>query len=278
MSGNTKVALVTGASSGIGADTALRLREAGHTVYGAARRIERMTALRDAGVRILSLDVTDEDSIRKAIDGIIHESGRIDVLVNNAGYGSYGSLEDVPLAEARAQIEVNVFGLAHLTQLVLPHMRARRSGTIINISSMGGKLVTPLGGWYHASKYAVEALSDALRMETKQFGINVVVVEPGSIRTEWGAIAAETLKETSSKGAYANLAEGVATTLAASSQPDAKMTSAPSVIGRTIVKAAGARRPRTRYRVGFGAAPMIFLRRLLPDRAFDFVIRRAFGI
>ncbi len=278
MSGNTKIALVTGASSGIGADTALRLREAGHTVYGAARRIERMTALRDAGVRVLSLDVTDEDSIRKAIDTIIHESGRIDVLVNNAGYGSYGSLEDVPLAEARAQIEVNVFGLAHLTQLVLPHMRARRSGTIINISSMGGKLVTPLGGWYHASKYAVEALSDALRMETKQFGINVVVVEPGSIRTEWGAIAAETLKETSSKGAYANLAEGVATTLAASSQPDAKMTSAPSVIGKTIVKAAGARRPRTRYRVGFGAAPMMSLRRLLPDRAFDFVIRRAFGI
>ncbi|GAQ51338.1 oxidoreductase [Streptomyces acidiscabies] len=278
MSSTTKVALVTGASSGIGADTALRLREAGYTVYGAARRVERMTALRDAGVHVLSLDVTDEDSLRKAIDQIISTSGRIDVLVNNAGYGSYGSVEDVPLSEARAQIEVNVFGLARLTQLVLPHMRAQRSGTIVNVSSMGGKLVTPLGGWYHASKYAVEALSDALRMETKQFGIDVVVVEPGSIRTEWGAIAAETLKETSGKGAYSGLAEGVSKTLAASSQPDARMTSAPSVIGKTIVKIANARRPRTRYRVGFGAAPTMFLRWLLPDRAFDFVVRSAFGV
>lgn len=278
MSSTTKVALVTGASSGIGADTALRLREAGYIVYGAARRVERMTALRDAGVHVLSLDVTDEDSVRTAIGSILHQSGRIDVLVNNAGYGSYGSIEDVPLDEARAQIEVNVFGLARLTQLAVPHMRAQRSGTVINISSMGGKLVTPLGGWYHASKYAVEALSDALRMETKQFGIDVVVVEPGSIRTEWGAIAAETLKEISSKGAYSIPAEGVATALAQSSKPDARRTSAPSVIGKTVVKIAKARRPRTRYRVGFGSTPAIFLRWLLPDRPFDFVIRRAFGI
>ena len=147
------------------------------------------------------------------------------------------------------------------------------SGTIVNISSMGGKRAAPLGGWYHA----VEALSDALRMETRQFNIEVVV-EPGSIRTEWGAIAAETLKETSSKGAYSTLAEGVAKMLAASSQPDARMTSAPSVIGKTIVKIAKARRPHTRYRVGFGAAPTMFLRWLLPDRAFDLVTRSAFGV
>jgi short-subunit dehydrogenase len=278
MSSTTKVALVTGASSGIGADAALRLKEAGYTVYGAARRTERMSALHAAGVKVLSLDVTDDDSIHTAVDTIIGQSGRIDVLVNNAGYGSYGSIEDVPMGEARAQIEVNVFGLARLTQLVLPHMRAQRSGTIINISSMGGKLVTPLGGWYHASKYAVEALSDALRMETAQFGINVVVIEPGSIRTEWGAIAAQTLTETSSKGAYSTLADGVAATLAASSQPNARMTSAPSVIGKTVVKIAKARRPRTRYRVGFGARPMVFLRRLLPDRAFDSLMRRAMGV
>jgi short-subunit dehydrogenase len=276
----TKVALVTGASSGIGADTALRLKAAGYVVYGAARRVERMRALKDAGVHVLSLDVTSEESIRTALTRIIDESGRIDVLVNNAGYGSYGSIEDVPMDEARAQIEVNVFGLARLTQLVLPYMRAQRSGTVINISSMGGKMVTPLGGWYHASKYAVEALSDALRIETKQFGINVVVVEPGSIRTEWGAIAAQTLRETSSKGegAYSAMADQVATTLAASSQPNARNTSAPGVISKTIVKIANARRPRTRYRVGFGAAPILFMRWLLPDRAFDFVIRRAFGI
>jgi short-subunit dehydrogenase len=278
MSSTAKVALVTGASSGIGADAALRLKEAGYTVYGAARRTERMSALHAAGVKVLSLDVTDDDSIRAAVDTIIGQSGRIDVLVNNAGYGSYGSIEDVPMVEARAQIEVNVFGLAGLTQLVLPHMRAQRSGTIINISSMGGKLVTPLGGWYHASKYAVEALSDALRMETAQFGINVVVVEPGSIRTEWGAIAAESVKDTSAKGAYSTMADRVATALAASSQPDARMTSAPSVIGKTIVEIVKARRPRTRYRVGFGSTPMIFLRRLLSDRAFDAIIRRAVGI
>jgi short-subunit dehydrogenase len=275
MSSTTKVALVTGASSGIGADAALRLKEAGYTVYGAARRTERMSGLQDAGVEVLSLDVTDDDSIRTAVDAIIHQSGRIDLLVNNAGYGSYGSIEDVPMDEARAQTDVNVFGLARLTQLVLPHMRAQRSGTIINISSMGGKFVTPLGGWYHASKYAVEALSDALRMETAQFGINVVVIEPGSIRTEWGAIAAQNLEETSGKGAYLTLADGAAKALAASSQPNARMASAPSVIGKTIVKIAKARRPRTRYRVGFGARPMVFARWLLPDRAFDAVIRRA---
>lgn len=274
----TKVALVTGASSGIGADTALRLKAAGYAVYGAARRTERMSALQNAGVRVIGLDVTDEASIRAAVDTIVRTTGRIDVLVNNAGYGSYGSIEDVPMDEARAQIEVNVFGLARLTQLVLPHMRAQHSGTVINISSMGGKLVTPLGGWYHASKYAVEALSDALRMETEQFGINIVVVEPGSIRTEWGAIAAQALKETSSTGAYSTLADSVATTLAASSQPDARNTSGPEVIGKAIVKIAQARRPRTRYVVGFGAAPVMFLRRILPDRAFDAVIRRVFGI
>ncbi len=278
MSKPTRVALVTGASSGIGADTALRLKEAGYTVYGAARRTERMSALQDAGVNILSLDVTDDDSIRTAVDSIIRESGRIDVLINNAGYGSYGSIEDVPMVEARAQMEVNVFGLARLTQLVLPHMRAQHSGTVINISSVGGEFTTVLGGWYHASKYAVEALSDALRMETAQHGIHVVVVQPGSIRTEWGAIAAEKLKETSATGAYATMANGAASALAASSAPNARNTSEPAVIGKIIVKIAKARRPRTRYRVGFGARPLVFLRRLLSDRAFDSIMRRAMGV
>jgi short-subunit dehydrogenase len=278
MSSTIKVALVTGASSGIGADTALHLKEAGYTVYGAARRTERMSALQDAGVNVLSLDVTDDDSIRTAVETIIGESGRIDVLINNAGYGSYGPIEDVPMDEARAQIEVNVFGLARLTQLVLPHMRAQRGGTVINISSMGGEFTTLLGGWYHASKYAVEALSDALRMETKQHGIRVVVVQPGVIRTEWGAIAAQKLKETSRTGAYSTLADGAAKALAASSEPNARNTSDPAVIGKTIVKIANARRPRTRYRVGFGARPLVFLRRLLSDRAFDSLMRRAMGV
>jgi short-subunit dehydrogenase len=274
----TKVALVTGASSGIGADAALRLQAAGYTVYAAARRTDRMASLKNASVKVLGLDLTDDGSISKAVDAIVSETGRIDVLVNNAGYGSYGAIEDVPMTEARAQIEVNVFGLARLTQLVLPHMRARRSGTIINISSMGGEFTGLLGGWYHASKYAVEALSDALRMETAKHGIRVVVIQPGGIRTEWGAIAAANLKAAATTtDAYADLAAGAAKALAAGSDPNARTASDPSVIGKTIVKAAQAKRPRTRYRVGFGARPMVFMRRLLSDRAFDGLMRRAMG-
>ena len=198
----TGVALVTGASSGIGEDTAHKLRALGYIVYGAARRTDRLQALAADGIRPLAMDVTDDASMSAGVNRILEETGRIDVLVNNAGYGSYGAIEDVPIDEARRQFEVNVFGLGRLTQLVTPHMRAQGSGTIINISSMGGKLTTPLGGWYHATKYAVEALSDALRMELRPFGIDVVVVEPGGIRTEWSSIAADHLEAT---------AEGVAT-------------------------------------------------------------------
>ncbi|MET8450865.1 oxidoreductase [Streptomyces sp. NPDC005209] len=273
-----KVALVTGASSGIGEAIARHLKEAGYTVYGAARRVDRMAALAEDGVHTLSLDVTDEASLTAAIKRIIDAEGRIDVLVNNAGYGSYGALEDVSLDEARAQIEVNVFGLARLTQLVLPHMRAQRSGTVVNISSMGGKFTTPLGAWYHASKYAVEALSDALRMETRPFGIHVTVVEPGSIQTEWGDIAADKLRRTSGgDGPYAKQAEAMAKTLEGSSR-GGRMTSPPAVIARTVTKAATARRPKTRYRAGFGATPLVLLSRILPDRTFDALIKRASGV
>src|SRR5512145_1253867 len=164
-----KVALVTGASSGIGEATALELLARGFVVYGAARRVARMQGIADRGGRILELDVTDDDSMRAAIDTILAERGRIDVLVNNAGYGSYGALEDVPIDEARRQFEVNVFGLARITQLVTPHMRAQRSGRIINISSIGGKFYEPFGAWYHATKFAVEGFSDSLRMELRPF-------------------------------------------------------------------------------------------------------------
>jgi NAD(P)-dependent dehydrogenase (short-subunit alcohol dehydrogenase family) len=157
------VALVTGASSGIGKATALRLAALGFTVYAAARRVERMSDMADHGIHVESLDVTDDGSMVKVVDKIVSEHGRIDILVNNAGYGSYGAVEDVPIAEARRQFDVNVFGLARLTQLVLPHMRAQRDGYIVNISSMGGKIWEPLGGWYHAAKFAVEGLSDCLR-------------------------------------------------------------------------------------------------------------------
>lgn len=250
---SSKVALVTGASSGIGEVTALKLQELGYTVYGAARRVERMSRLAEAGVHVLPMDVTDTASMQAGVDGIIAESGRIDVLLNNAGYGSYGAIEDVPLDEARAQFEVNIFGAARLIQLVLPHMRAQRSGTIVNISSMGGKIHTPLGGWYHGTKFALEGLSDCLRMELKPFGVDVVVVEPGAIRTEWGGIAADNLRKTSGDTAYARQADAMAESLG--SESTARRSSPPSVIADTVAKAVTARRPRTRYAVGFGARP-----------------------
>lgn len=272
----TKIALVTGASSGIGEATARKLHGLGFTVYGAARRVDRMAKLAADGIRPLAMDVTDEDSMQAGIARILAEAGRIDVLVNNAGYGSYGALEDVPLAEARYQFEVNVFGAARLIQLVLPGMRAQRSGTIVNISSMGGKIYTPLGGWYHGTKFALEALSDCLRLEVKPFGIDVVVIEPGGIRTEWGGIAADNLRKVSAEGPYAGQAEPMARSM--DSELADRRTSPPSVIADAIAKAVTARRPRARYLVGFAAKPLVTLRRVLPDRAFDFTIKRATGV
>lgn len=273
---STKTALVTGASSGIGEATALRLSTLGYTVYGAARRVDRMRELAASGIRTLAMDVTDDTSITAGIDQILAETGRIDVLVNNAGYGSYGAIEDVSPEEARRQFDVNVFGAMRLTQLVLPTMRAQRSGTIVNISSMGGKIYTPLGGWYHGTKFALEALSDALRLEVGPFGIRVVVLEPGGIATEWGGIAADGALKTSGTGPYAAQAMAIAGTLG--SDAAAARNSSPWVIANTIGRAVTSRRPKTRYAVGFGARPLIALRWLLPDRAFDVLIRRAMGV
>jgi NADP-dependent 3-hydroxy acid dehydrogenase YdfG len=275
---STKVALVTGGSSGIGEVTARQLMDAGFVVYAAARRTDRMAALEADGVHVVELDVTDEGSVQQAVATVLSEQGRIDVLVNNAGYGSYGALEDVPLAEAQAQLDVNVIGLARLTQLVLPSMRAQGSGTVINISSVGGRFATPMGAWYHASKYAVEGLSDAMRLELKRFDINVVVIEPGSIQTEWGAIAADKLRATSAQGAYAAQANAMATSLDASARPGYRLASQPVVVAKAVVKAATARRPRPRYAVGIGAKPMIWLSKVLPDLVFDALIKRASGV
>ena len=273
--GATRTALVTGASSGIGEDTARKLQALGYVVYGAARRTDRLQALTADGIRPLTMDVTDDASMTAGVDRILEETGRIDVLVNNAGYGSHGAIEDVPIDEARRQFEVNVFGLARLTQLVSPHMRAQGSGTIINISSIGGRLTTPLGGWYHATKYAVEALSDALRMELRPFGIDVVVVEPGAIRTAWWSIAADHLEATAEGSAYADQIRAVAGAMR--SESNQRRFSPPVAIARTIGKMVTARHPRTRYAVGFMAGPLIAARRILPDRAFDQLIGAAFG-
>ncbi|MCS7934122.1 oxidoreductase [Pseudomonas aeruginosa] len=270
-----KVALVTGASSGIGEATALKLKTLGYTVYAAARRVDRMRSLANSGIHVLSMDVTNDASMQAGLNEIITKSARIDVLVNNAGYGSYGAVEDVPLDEARAQFDVNVFGAVRLTQLTLPHMRAQRSGSVINITSMGGKIHTPLGAWYHGTKFALEAISDCLRLEVQPFGIDVVVIEPGGIKTEWAGIAADKLRQFSGEGAYSGQAIAMSEWMIG--EASRKQMSPPELIANTIGKAVSARRPKTRYAVGFGAKPLIFLRRLLSDRSFDSLMRKAAG-
>jgi NAD(P)-dependent dehydrogenase (short-subunit alcohol dehydrogenase family) len=221
------------------------------------------------------MDVTDDASMFAGIKSIIDETGRIDVLVNNAGYGSYGALEDVPMSEAKYQFEVNVFGLARLTQLVLPHMREQRSGYIVNVSSVGGKIYEPLGSWYHATKFAVEGLSDSLRLEVAEFGIRVVVIEPGAIKTEWSAIAADGLLKNSADTAYAAQARNGAAVLSMADGND-RLTSPPTVIANAIGRAVSRRRPRPRYAVGGGAKPVLVMRALLSDRAFGAVVTFAF--
>lgn len=268
----SQVILLTGASSGIGYDTAKNLAAAGHTVYGAARRLEKLEELRPFGVIPLQLDITDEDSIKKAVETIITEQGRIDALVNNAGYGSYGAIEDVTLDEARNQFEVNLFGLARLTQLILPQMRAQRSGRIINVSSMGGRLTTFMGAWYHATKYALEAFSDALRMETSDFGIQVSIIEPGGIKTDWGMIAADKLEESAKGGAYESIARKTAENMRR--HYSSESLSDPAIISKAITHAIEAKKPKTRYLIGFMAKPAVLMYTVLFDRTFDTIIRR----
>ncbi|MBO4282698.1 MAG: oxidoreductase [Bacteroidales bacterium] len=265
-----KIILITGASSGIGYQTAVELAQQGHRVYGAARRVEKMEGLKAYGVTPLKMDITDEQSISEALDALVSKEGRIDVLINNAGYGSFGAMEDVPIVEARRQFEVNVFGLVRLTQQVLPYLRRQRSGRIIITGSMGGKMVSFFGGWYHATKYALEALSDALRMETKGFGIDVVLLEPGCIKTDWGLIAADNLENSSRGGAYADLAAQTAAGLR--KLYSGKLMSHPKVISRAMRKAVNSRRPRTRYLVGAGAKPVVFLHAILPAPWFDWLM------
>jgi NAD(P)-dependent dehydrogenase (short-subunit alcohol dehydrogenase family) len=269
-----RVALVTGGSSGIGEEAARRLRKAGFEVYAVARRLDRLAALEKDGVRVFGMDVTDEESMTSGIERIVGETGRLDVLVNNAGYGSYGAVEDVPIDEARRQFEVNLFGLARLTQLVTPVMRHNGGGRIINISSIGAVIYEPFGAWYHATKFAVEGFSDSLRVELAPFGIDVVIVRPAGIVTEWNTIARDGLRETSRGGAYEQMADSAVRRLA--SVDNKVMSSGPATVARTIVKAATASHPRARYASGRGARIVPAVRRLLPDRAFDAVLRRAY--
>ncbi len=266
-----KVILITGASSGIGRDTAQALAAKGHKVYAAARRMELMEPLKEQGITPLRMDVTDEQSMAEGVRFILDREGRIDVLVNNAGYGYFGPVENVAMAEARRQLEVNVFGLARLCQLVLPTMRAQHSGRIINLSSVAGRTVIYFGGWYHVSKYSVEALSDAMRMELKPFGIDVVKIQPGAIGTDWGIIAADHLRQSSEGTPYEE--EGTRWARTMDKMYRSRFLSSPSVITRAILRAVDSRHPRTRYCTGRMAHLMVFFHNLLPARWWDAMMR-----
>lgn len=269
-----KVILVTGASSGIGESASRRLLEAGNIVYCAARRVERMKALGDAGARILNLDVTDETAVNAAVDLVLKEQGRIDVLVNNAGYGYFGAMETVSLDEARRQFDVNVFGLAALCRRVIPVMREQGFGRIINVASMAGYFCEPRGDWYHATKYSVVALSNCMRMELKPFGIDVVLIEPGAIASSWCDIAMDNMLASCSGTPYASGAEKHSRLFR---WAYGRFASSPDIIARAIFDASMARRPRLHYRKGFGATVFPLASRLLPEKCFDGLCHKLFG-
>ena len=265
-----KIALVTGASAGIGKAIAEQLLKDGLTVYVAARRVEKMQDLEKQGAIALKMDVTREEDMVNGINQINAAHGGVDVLVNNAGYAIYGAVEETTIEDARRQFEVNIFGLARLTQLIIPYMREKQAGTIINMSSMGGKIYTPLGAWYHATKHALEGWSDCLRIELAPFGINVVIVEPGGIETEFGDVMMAPMMERSGNGPYAALAKSLEK--ATKDTYDGGKASPPSVIANLVSKAVKSNRPKTRYVGGYMAKPVMFMRWLLLDRWFDKII------
>ncbi|MDN5864854.1 MAG: oxidoreductase [Gammaproteobacteria bacterium] len=269
---DTSVALVTGASSGIGEAIARQLLADGFVVYAAARRLDRMAELKGHGVIPVRMDVTRDEDVAGVVDVIRQEHGGVDVLVNNAGFGSYGAMEDTSLEDAKYQFDVNLFGVARVTRAVLPYMREVRSGCIVNISSMGGKVYTPLGSWYHASKHALEGWSDCLRLELAPFGIQVVIIEPGIIETEFGASLLGPMMERSGNSAYSEMAKVVAS--ATEKFYGQGNGSPPAVVAKAVSRAVNARRPKTRYVMGKLAGPLIFIRKWCGDRMYDKAVMR----
>jgi NAD(P)-dependent dehydrogenase (short-subunit alcohol dehydrogenase family) len=260
--------LITGCSTGIGRATAELLAREGNTVYATARRLESIEDLRESGCRTLALDVNDEASMSAAVAAVEEAEGAVGALVNNAGYSQSGAVESVALDSVRAQFETNVFGLVRMCQLVLPGMRRAGRGRIVNVSSMGGKLVFPGGGIYHATKHAVEALSDAMRFELKGFGIQVVVIEPGLIKTSFAETVASAMPD--QEGPYADFNRSVTeATVGAYDGPMARLGGGPEAVARAISKALTARRPKTRYPVTASARLLLTQRKLMPDRAWD---------
>jgi NAD(P)-dependent dehydrogenase (short-subunit alcohol dehydrogenase family) len=275
----SKAVLITGCSSGIGHATALRLSRAGWSVYATARRPQSLAALEQAGCRTLALDVTNEQSMQSAVEQVQSAEGAVGVLINNAGYSQSGAIETVPIELARAQFETNVFGLVRLTQLVLPAMREQRWGKIVNLGSMGGRLSFPGGGLYHASKYALEAISDALRFELRGFGIDVVLLEPGLITTEFGDTATAHMSDVSSSAddpyAHFNATVG-AVTKGAYDGPMRHLGGGPDRVAKTIERTLARKHPPARITITPSAKLMIATRRLLSDRAWDAAMGRQF--
>jgi NADP-dependent 3-hydroxy acid dehydrogenase YdfG len=270
--------LITGCSTGIGRATAKFLSERGHTVYATARRIDSIQDLEDHGCRLLQLDVTDEESMRRAVAAVEEQEGAVGALVNNAGYSLSGAVESVSMEEIRKQFETNVLGLIRMCQLVLPGMRDQRHGRIVNVSSMGGKVTFPGGGIYHATKFAVEGVSDVLRFESRGFGIGVSIIEPGLIKTEFGSAAVGALgRATQDDGVYSEFNSAVAAQTAGAYEGSmSRMAAPPEAVARAIHKAITRRRPKPRYVVTVGARVLILTRRLLPDRGWDAVVGRQF--
>jgi NAD(P)-dependent dehydrogenase (short-subunit alcohol dehydrogenase family) len=275
----SKAVLITGCSSGIGRATALRLAQSGWTVYASARRLESISQLGDAGCHTLALDVTDEDSMRAAVDAVEQAQGAVGVLINNAGYSQSGAIETVPLDAVRRQFETNVFGLVRLTQMVLPKMRAQRWGKIVNLGSMGGRLTFPGGGHYHATKHALEAISDALRFELRGFGIDVILLEPGLITTEFGEAATASMADVASsdEDPYARFNATVgAVTAGAYDGPMRRLGAGPERVAKVIERAITRGHPPARITITASAKLSIATRRLLSDRAWDAAMRAQF--
>ncbi|MBI5505296.1 MAG: SDR family NAD(P)-dependent oxidoreductase, partial [Deltaproteobacteria bacterium] len=277
-SSTSQAVLITGCSTGIGRATAERLARAGRRVYASARSLDSIRDLEAAGCRLLAIDVCDEASMSAGVAAVEASEGAVGVLINNAGYGSEGAVEEVPMAEVRRQFETNVFGLARMSQLVLPGMRRQRHGKIVNVSSMGGRLTLPGGGYYHATKYAVEALSDALRFEVAGFGVDVIVIEPGPIKTSFGDTAIDRVASLSAADSpYAGFHQRLAKAIRdAYEGPMGKLAGDGEMVARTIETAINAARPKTRYPVTAAARVLLGLRRCLGDRAFDAFLRTQF--
>jgi len=272
----SKAVLITGCSTGIGRATAEHLAARGWRVYATARRPETIADLRNRGCEVLALDVCDEASIRGAVDTVVAAEGAVGVLVNNAGYGQEGTVEEVPMEEVRRQFETNVFGLVRLTQLALPGMRRQHWGRVINVSSMGGRLTFPGGGVYHATKHAVEAISDALRFEVRGFGVDVVVIEPGPIKTQFEDTSLDSMDAASDShvSPYAEFNASVAERVRGTYK--GPMAAGPEAVARAIERAVSAKHPRTRYPVTAAARLLMLTRRILPDRAWDAMLRMQF--